>query len=37
MPGNYHLSIDKLIEEVKEIRDLGIPGILLFGVPDPKE
>jgi porphobilinogen synthase len=37
IPGNYHLSIDKLIEEVKEIRDLGIPGILLFGVPDPKE
>ncbi|PYU69423.1 MAG: hypothetical protein DMG49_13445, partial [Acidobacteria bacterium] len=37
MPGNYHLSIDKLIEEVKEVRDLGIPGILLFGVPDPRE
>ena len=37
MPGNYHLSIDKLIEEVKEIRDLGIPGILLFGVPDSGE
>jgi porphobilinogen synthase len=37
IPGNYHLSIDKLIEEAKEIRDLGIPGILLFGVPDNKE
>jgi porphobilinogen synthase len=37
IPGNFHLSIDKLIEEVKEIRDLGIPAILLFGVPDPKE
>jgi porphobilinogen synthase len=37
IPGNYHLSIDKLIEEAKEVRDLGIPGILLFGVPDPKE
>jgi porphobilinogen synthase len=37
IPGNYHLSIDKLVEEAKEIRDLGIPGILLFGVPDPKE
>jgi porphobilinogen synthase len=34
IPGNYHLSIDKLIEEAREIRDLGIPGILLFGVPD---
>src|SRR5208337_410840 len=37
IPGNYHLSIDKLIEEVKEVRDLGIPGILLFAVPDPQE
>jgi porphobilinogen synthase len=37
IPGNYHLSIDKLIEEVKEIRDLGIPAILLFGVPDAKD
>jgi porphobilinogen synthase len=37
IPGNFHLSIDKLIEEVKEIRDLGIPAILLFGVPDSKE
>ena len=37
IPGNYHLSIDMLVEEAKEVRDLGIPGILLFGVPDPKE
>jgi porphobilinogen synthase len=37
IPGNYHLSIDKLIEETKEVRDLGIPAILLFGVPDPSE
>jgi len=37
IPGNYHLSIDKLIEEVKEVRDLGIPGVLLFGVPDASE
>jgi porphobilinogen synthase len=37
MPGNYHLSIDKLIEEAKEVRDLGIPGLLLFGVPAASE
>lgn len=37
MPGNFHVSIDMLLEEVKEVRDLGIPGILLFGVPDPSE
>ena len=27
MPGVYHFSIDLLIEEVKEVRDLGIPAI----------
>jgi porphobilinogen synthase len=37
MPGNFHLSIDKLVEEVKEARDLGIPGMLLFGVPEASE
>jgi porphobilinogen synthase len=37
LPENYHLSIDELIREVQEARDLGIPGILLFGVPDPSE
>lgn len=37
IPGNYHLSIDRLIEEVKEIRDLGIPAILLFGIPEKKD
>jgi porphobilinogen synthase len=35
--GNYHLSIDKLVEEAKEIRDLQIPAVLLFGVPDKKD
>jgi porphobilinogen synthase len=37
IPGNYHFSIDLLVEEVKEVRDLGIPAILLFGVPDKKD
>ncbi|MBN2736630.1 MAG: porphobilinogen synthase [Spirochaetales bacterium] len=36
MPGNYHLSVDKLVEECKEIRDLGIPGVILFGIPASK-
>ncbi len=35
LPGNYHLSIDCLVDESKRARDLGIPAILLFGVPDP--
>jgi len=36
MPGNYQFSIDTLVEEVKEIASLGIPGIILFGIPATK-
>ncbi|MDA8087466.1 MAG: porphobilinogen synthase [Nitrospiraceae bacterium] len=35
--GNYHLSIDMLVEEAKELGDLGIPAILLFGIPNGKD
>ncbi|HHW47640.1 MAG TPA: porphobilinogen synthase [Clostridiaceae bacterium] len=37
MPGVYHLSIDMLLEELEEVQSLGIPGVLLFGVPDFKD
>lgn len=37
MPGNYHFSVDRLVEEVKEVYDLGIPAILLFGIPEIKD
>jgi len=37
MPGNFQLSIDYLVEEVKQTRDLGIPAVLLFGIPDRKD
>jgi porphobilinogen synthase len=37
MPGNYQLSVDSLIEEVKEIRDLGVHAIILFGIPEKKD
>ena len=37
MPGSYHLSLDHLLEEVKEVADLGIPGVLLFGLPAHKD
>jgi porphobilinogen synthase len=37
MPGNFHLSIDRLLEEVKEAQDLGIPAIMLFGLPEHKD
>lgn len=37
LPGNYHLSIDCLVHEVRAARDLGIPAVLLFGVPEDKK
>ncbi|WP_373601218.1 porphobilinogen synthase [Paraclostridium bifermentans] len=37
LPEVYHFSIDKLEEEIKEVRGLGIQHVLLFGVPDEKD
>lgn len=37
MPGIAQLSIDRAVEEGKAIRDLGIPGVILFGIPDHKD
>jgi porphobilinogen synthase len=37
MPGVYQLSVDKIVEEAKEVYDLGIPAIILFGIPEVKD
>jgi porphobilinogen synthase len=37
MPGVAQLSVDRAVEECKAIRDLGIPGVILFGIPDHKD
>jgi porphobilinogen synthase len=37
MPGCYHLSLDLLTEEVHEVASLGIPAVLLFGLPPDKD
>jgi porphobilinogen synthase len=37
MPGVFQLSINHAVAEAKRARDLGIPGVLLFGVPDEKD
>jgi porphobilinogen synthase len=37
MPGIAQLSVDRAVEECKEIRDLGIPGVILFGIPEHKD
>src|SRR5947199_1272346 len=37
MPGNFHWSVDRLPAEVEEIAGLGIPAVLLFGLPESKD
>ncbi len=37
LPNNYHFSVDCLVEETKKVQDLGIPAILLFGIPQKKD
>ena len=37
MPGVFHLSVDQLTQEVEEVAKLGIPAVLLFGIPKQKD
>lgn len=37
MPGVSQLSVDKTVEECRRIRDLGIPAVILFGIPERKD
>ena len=37
MPDNYRFSIDMLMEEIKELYELGLKGVLIFGIPDHKD
>ncbi|MBB6625519.1 porphobilinogen synthase [Clostridium gasigenes] len=37
LEGNYHWSIDRLPEVIKEVEDLGIKGVILFGLPEHKD
>jgi porphobilinogen synthase len=37
MPGQYHLSPDGLAQEAEELRALGLPAVLLFGLPAAKD
>ena len=37
MPGNYRFSVDELVEECNEIQKLGIPAVILFGIPSHKD
>jgi porphobilinogen synthase len=37
MPGQYQFSVDTLVEEAVEAWELGIPAVILFGLPDRKD
>ena len=37
MPGMYQLSLDHLIAEIGAVAELGIPAVLLFGIPERKD
>lgn len=37
MPGHYQLSVENVVKEAKIARDLGIPAVMLFGIPDRKD
>lgn len=37
MPGVFQLSVDELVKECKEVETLGIPAVILFGIPEHKD
>ena len=37
MPGIYNLAVDQIVEECREVEALGIPGVILFGIPATKD
>jgi porphobilinogen synthase len=37
MPGNYQMSVDGIVEEVRSVKSLGVGGVILFGIPDEKD
>jgi len=37
MPGVFQQSVDKIVEDCREVESLGIPGVILFGLPETKD
>ncbi len=37
MPGNYQMSVDQIVAECGEVASLGLPGVILFGLPESKD
>ncbi len=37
MPGVYQMSVDEIVRECAEVKSLGIPAVILFGIPEHKD
>jgi porphobilinogen synthase len=37
MPGVFHLSVDEAVKEAQQVHSLGVPSVILFGLPDNKD
>ena len=37
MPGVFNLSVDEAVKEAREVHSLGVPAVILFGLPDTKD
>ncbi len=37
MPGQFQLSVDNIVKEAKELYSLGVPALILFGIPEEKD
>jgi porphobilinogen synthase len=37
MPGCYQFSVDEMVKEAQKVHKLGIPAIILFGIPEHKD
>jgi porphobilinogen synthase len=37
MPGVHRFSVDQLVEESKRVFDIGVPAVILFGIPNEKD
>src|SRR3990167_4548980 len=37
MPGVFNLSVDELVKECREVKQLGLPAVILFGIPEAKD
>src|SRR3984957_1032803 len=37
MPGVFNLSVDEAVKEAQEVHSLGVPSVILFGLPEAKD